>query len=139
MFWIFKIIPYWFWWLLLLSGLSAYFLSNLSPVKTYVLPIKIISSIVVAATIFTLGMNYANNAWQQAAQELEAKISAMAAESAVINNTIKEKIVVKTQIIKQRGQDTIQYIDREVTKTDTGCVISPEFVQAHNRAAEPPK
>jgi energy-coupling factor transporter transmembrane protein EcfT len=139
MFFIFKFIPDLFWLVLLIAGLSGYFLSHLIPVKTYVLPIKIISGVVVLLTIFVFGMLYCDNTWKAAAAELEAKVRAAEAQSAATNETIKEKLVVKTQIIKQRGADIVQYIDREVTKHDAGCVIPPEFVNVHNRAAEPPK
>lgn len=139
MFFIFKIIPDWFWLMLLIAGLCSYFLSYLSPVKAYVLPLKIVGCMVVALSIFIFGMLYCDRAWQQAAQELQDKVLLMEAKSAEVTETVKEKVIVKTQIIRQRGMDTVQYIDREVAKTDVACVVSPEFVQAHNRAAEPPK
>lgn len=139
MFFIFKFIPDLFWLVLLIAGLSGYFLSHLIPVKTYQLPTKIVSGVVVLSTIFIFGMLYSNNAWQQAAKELQDKVAAMEQESAQVTETIKEKVVVKTKIIQQRGQDIVQYVDREVVKTDSGCVVSPEFVKAHNSAAEPPR
>ena len=139
MFWIFKFIPDLFWVALLVTGLSGYFFNHLIPVKVYQLPIKILSGAVVLATLFIFGVLYCNKAWTQAAKELEDKVAAMEAESAQVTETIKEKVVVKTKIIQQRGQDIVQYVDREVTKTDAVCVISPEFISAHNRAAEPPR
>ena len=139
MFWIFKFIPDLFWAVLLVAGLLGYFLNHLIPIKTYQLPVKIIGGILVLATIFISGILYCDNAWKQAAKDLQAKVEVAEAESKVANETIKEKIVIKTQIVRQRGQDIVQYVDREVTKTDSGCVISPEFINAHNRAAEPPK
>lgn len=139
MFWIFKIIPDWFWWLPLIAGLSGYFLSQLKPLKPYTQVLKIVSPILVAVTIFIFGMLYANNTWKQAAQALQAKVEVAEAESRATNKVIEEKVVVKTQVVRQRGQDIIQYVDREVFKHDTQCVIPQEFVQAHNRAAEPPK
>jgi len=47
-----------------------------------------------------------------------------------------EKVVKKTEYIKTRGKDVVQYIDREVTKYDNTCIIPKEFVKAHNDAAE---
>lgn len=139
MFWIFKIFPDWIWWLLFLAGISAFVLSYLSLLKPYQVILKNAGLVVVVATIFIFGMLYADNTWKAAARELEAKIAVLETQSQQVNEVIKEKIVTKTQIVKVRGADTIKYIDREVTKTDSGCVISPEFVGAHNRAAEPPK
>jgi uncharacterized membrane protein len=139
MFLIFKIIPDWFWWLLLIAGLSGYFLSHLKLLKPYEFIIKIVSPILVAATIFIMGMLYCDNTWKAAAQELEAKVAQAEVASAATNEVIKEKVVYKTQVITKRGADNIQYIDREVVKYDNTCAIPKEFVDAHNRAAEQPK
>lgn len=139
MFWILEIFPSWLWWLLLIAGFSGYFLSHLIPIKTYQLPIKIVGGMVAAAVIFIMGLLYADGAWQQAAQDLQHKVELAEASSKITNTEIKEKVVYKTQVVRQRGADNIQYIDREVVKYDTACVIPPEFVKSHNRAAEPPK
>jgi uncharacterized membrane protein len=139
MFLIFKIIPDWFWWLLLIAGLSGYFLSYLPLLKPYAFILKIVGSITTAASIFIFGMLYCDNAWKQTATELQTKVDVAEAQSQVVNSEIKEKVVVRTQLIKTRGADVIQYVDREVVKYDNSCVIPKEFIDAHNRAAEQPK
>jgi uncharacterized membrane protein len=138
MFWILEIFPNWIWWVLLTAGLFSYFLSHLIPLKTYQLPIKIAGGTTVAVVIFILGLLYANGVWQQAAQELQAKVAIAEAKSQVVNEVIKERVVTKTQVVKQRGEATVEYITREVVKHNAGCTIPPEFINAHNRAAETP-
>jgi uncharacterized membrane protein len=138
MFWILEIFPDWIWWVLLTAGLFSYFLSHLVPLKTYQLPIKIAGGTTVAVVIFILGLLYANGVWQQAAQELQAKVAIAEAKSQVVNEVIKERVVTKTQVVKQRGEATVEYITREVVKHNAGCTIPPEFINAHNRAAETP-
>ena len=139
MFFIFKIIPDWFWWLLPALGLLGFLLSYLPQLKTYELILKVLSCTTLAVGSFILGMLYCDNTWNTTAKELQAKVTEMQIKSEGINETLKEKIIYRTQIVKQRGADTAHYIEREVTKYDTTCVIPPEFVTAHNRAAEPPK
>lgn len=139
MFWIFKIIPDWFWLLLLGSAIIAVFLAGLPQLKAYALVIKSLAYITIAATIFILGMLYCDNAWKSAAQELQAKVNALEQQSQVVNTEIKERVVTKIELVKIRGQDIVQYIDREVTKNDGSCIISQEFVNAHNRATEAQK
>ena len=139
MFWILEIFPNWFWWLLLVAGLSGYFLSHLVPVKTYQLPIKIVSGVVVLVVIFIAGLLYANGVWQQAARDLRHKVEVAEAKSQQVNEVIKERVITKTQVIKQRGENTTEYITREVVKHDNSCVIPQEFVIAHNTAAKAPK
>ena len=138
MFWVLEIFPNWVWWVLLIAGLFSYFLSHLIPLKTYQLPIKIAGGTLVAAVIFILGLLYADGVWQQAAKELQAKVVAAEAKSQVVNEVIKERVVTKTQVVKQRGEATVEYITREVVKHNASCVIPPEFINAHNRAAETP-
>jgi len=135
MFWILEIFAEWLWWLLLIAGFSGYFLSNLVPIKTYQLPVKIISGVVVAAVIFIFGMLYSDKTWQQAARELQAKVQVAEAESKTVNAQVETKVITRTQVIKQRGETVVKYIDRETVKIDERCVIPPEFVNAHNQAA----
>ncbi len=139
MFWILEIFPHWFWWLLLTAGVFAYFLAHFVPVKTYQLPIKIISGVVVAAVIFIMGLLYADGVWQQAASELQAQVKVAEAKSQQVNTVVEERVVTKTQVVRQRGATTIEYVTREVVKHDPSCVIPQEFVSAHNQAAEVPQ
>lgn len=135
MFWILEIFPEWFWWLLLIAGLSGYFLSRLKPLKPYAFIVKIISSMVVATTIFIFGMLYSNNTWQLAAQALQARVDVLTAQSQTANAQIETKVVTRTQVVRQRGENVIRYIERETTKLDETCRVPPEFVSAHNQAA----
>jgi 4-hydroxyphenylpyruvate dioxygenase-like putative hemolysin len=80
-----------------------------------------------------------NDAWLARVKDLEVKVAEAEAKSASANTDIVEKTVVKTQVVKERGQDIIKYVDREVVKFDANCVLPKEFVTTHNRAAEAPK
>ena len=75
--------------------------------------------------------------WRDKVKEVEAKLAAAEAESKKETVKIVERVVKKTEIIQRRGQDVVQYIDREVTKYDNTCVIPKEFVKAHNDSATP--
>jgi hypothetical protein len=44
-----------------------------------------------------------------------------------------------TSNIGQRGEDSIKYVDREIVKYDSQCVIPKEFIDVVNKAAEQPK
>jgi hypothetical protein len=101
--------------------------------------LKICGGAVVLSTIFIFGMLWSNNAWKQAAQTLQARVDVAEAKSQTVNETIRERVVYKTQVVRQRGEENTKYITREVVKYDTQCVIPPEFVQAHNTAAKAPK
>ena len=80
-----------------------------------------------------------NDAWLARVKEMETKVAEAEAKSATTNTEIVEKTVVKTQVVKQRGEDIVKYVDREVVKYDATCVVPREFVTVHNKAAEAPK
>ena len=103
---------------------------------------KLIQAAAVVLVVFGTYMSGAvsnNEAWKKRVQELETKVAQAETKSAVVNTDIVEKAVTKTQIVRERGRDIIKYVDREVVKFDTTCVIPKEFVSTHNRAAEAPK
>ena len=83
--------------------------------------------------------------WIAKVKELEAKVEAAQVESVKENIKIETKVVTKTQVIKQRGEDIIHFVDKEIVKYDTKflpggiCEIPKEFIEAHNKAAEAPK
>ena len=84
--------------------------------------------------------------WRERVAEVEQKLQAAEAESAKENVRIQERVVKKTEYITRRGQDIIQYVDREIVRYDTKfapggqCEIPREFIKALNQAAEaPPK
>ena len=80
--------------------------------------------------------------WRSRVAKVEVKLAAAQAESAKETVKIVEKVVKKTEYITRRGQDIVQYVDREIVKYDTKfapggtCEIPREFITAHNRAAE---
>jgi uncharacterized membrane protein len=139
MFWILEIFPHWLWWLLLLTGVSGYLLASFVTLKSYNLLLKIVSGVVVSVVIFIMGLLYADGVWQQAAQDLQQQVKVAEAKSQVVNTVVEERVVTKTQVVRQRGASTVEYIVREVVKHDPTCVVPAEFVTAHNRAAEAPK
>jgi len=75
-------------------------------------------------------------------KELKDKVSVAEEQSVKETVKVETKYINKTQVIRERGQDVVQYIDREVVKYDTKflpggmCEIPKEFIEAHNKAAE---
>lgn len=143
MFFILQILPDWFWPLLLVAGVAGYVIGHFSYylplVRPHALVLKIVSGIVVAVTIFVLGMQHANQQWERAAAELQTKIAVAEAKSQVVNTVIEEKLVTKVEVVKVRGDTITQYIDREVVKYDSECKVPQPVVEAINKAAEDPR
>jgi hypothetical protein len=149
--WILKWLPFWTFYATIvvgLLGLAATYLLRFIPLPAiyiYKTPIQLISVVLIAIGTYMSGAISNEEAWLARVQELEAKVEAAQVESVKENIKIETKVVTKTQVIKQRGEDIIQYIDKEIVKYDTKflpggeCEIPKEFIQVHNKAAEAPK
>jgi len=111
-------------------------------IKQYTFPIQVISITVLAIGLYLEGALAENKEWQLQIKEMEAKISKLEAESAKTNVEIQEKVVEKIQVVREKGKDIIQYIDREVVKKEEvvrfieNCPIPQDIIQTHNDAAE---
>ena len=137
--WILQFLPNWIFYLLLLTGVAAFLVTHFVKVLPNAQLIKLASVAAVIVSVYMIGAISNNDAWLAKIKDLEVKVAQAEAKSAAANTDIVEKTVVKTQVVKQRGQDIIKYVDREVVKYDTTCVIPKEFVVIHNKAAEAPK
>ena len=137
--WILQFLPNWIFYLLLLAGVVGVLVTHFVKVLPNAQLIKLASIATILASIYMIGAISNNDAWLAKIKDLETKVAQAEAKSATLNTDIVEKVVTKTQIVKQRGEDIVKYVDREVVKYDTTCVIPKEFVLVHNRAAEAPK
>ena len=137
--WILQFLPNWIFYALLLAGVGVFLVTHFVKLLPNAQLIQLASVAAVVISIYMIGAISNNDVWLAKIKDLEVKVAEAEAKSAASNTDIVEKIVVKTQVVKQRGQDIIKYVDREVVKYDTTCVIPKEFVLIHNKAAEAPK
>jgi len=149
--WVLKWMPFWIFYAIFgigLIGLAVTYLLRYIPLPTiyiYKTPIQLVSIALIVLGTFMSGAISNEEEWLARVKELEAKVEAAQVESVKENVKIETKIITKTQIVKERGQDIIQYVDKEIIKFDTKflpggeCEIPKEFIQVHNKAAEAPK
>ena len=137
--WFFDFIPETLFYLLFLCSGIGYAISLFLPHPVLQKQVKIASVVALGISIYLLGMLYVNNSWKEKAAKLQQQVVELEAKSSETNTQIETKIVTKTQIVKQRGEDVIKYVDREIVKINNNCVVPKEFVQAHNQSAEQPK
>ena len=147
--WILQWLPDWIFYGIFFAGLlgllATYVMKFIPFVYVYRTPIQAVSVLAIAIGTYMSGAISNEEAWQARVREMEAKVAAAEVESAKENVKIVEKIVMKTEYITRRGQDIIQYVDKEVVKYDTKflpggqCEIPKEFIKAINTASEAPK
>lgn len=141
--WLINWLPAWFFhatFIISLVGLGATFIVGLLPFfKSYVLPLRIIFTVVLVLSTWFLGGHANEDKWLARVAELEMKIAESEAKSRDVNTTIVTKLVTKTKIIKEQADQRIEYIDREIVKYNDRCEIPKEFIRLLNEAAEQPK
>jgi uncharacterized protein YacL len=127
----------------ILGTIAGFVLGFIPFVKTYQFAIQICSIVVLVFGVYLEGGLADYKEWELKVKEMEAKMAQAEAQSANKNIEIQEKIVEKTKIIRERGKDIIQYIDKEVIKKEEvikyieNCPVPQSFIDVHNQAATP--
>ena len=137
--WILQFLPNWIFYALLLCSIAAFVATKFLSILPQAKLIQAASIAVAVISVYMVGAISNNDAWLARVKDLEVKVAEAEAKSVTVNTEIVEKTLIKTQVVRERGQDIIKYVDREVVKYDTTCVIPKEFVLIHNRASEAPK
>jgi hypothetical protein len=112
-------------------------------VKTYIIPIRILSLLLLSAALYLEGGIADNLIWQARVKEVETKLAIAEAKSQEQNVKIVERIVKKTKKIQGKSRTIIEYVDREVVKNQDVikyvemCPAIPEpILKAVNDAAK---
>ena len=120
----------------LLAVLGSMVLKRIPFVEKYYIPIRIIGFVVFTFGIYFEG-GLANEAqWVAKVKEIEAQVAVAQAEGKKETVKIQQKIVVQQKVIREKGEDVVRYIDREIVKYDNSCIIPKEVIDAHNKAAK---
>lgn len=133
--WMLSLLPDWFWTVLFFSSIGAILLSWI--LKPYKLPLQIIGAVALAISVWFLGAASNEQRWQNEIKDLKEKLEIAENKSKEENIKIEEKVVTKTKIIKQKGEEIIKYIDRnnEIIKFVEQCPLPKEAIEIHNSAA----
>ena len=144
--WMLSFIPDWFWTLVLISGivgtLATWVLKFIPFVSTYRLPIQVASIIALVVGVYFQGVIANEAKWQDKIADLQKQIAEAEVKSKETNVVVQEKIVTKTKIIKEKGKDIVNYIDREVVKKEEiikyieQCPVPKEIIDLHNQAVD---
>jgi hypothetical protein len=144
--WILHFLPdsliLWFTNILLMVGvvltIAGFFAQRIPVIWQYQLPFRVLGIALLTAGVYFRGGYGVETAWRERVAEVEAKLKIAQEQSTTENTRIETRVINRTQLIRERGEEITKYIDREVVKYDSQCVIPPQFIEAHNRAAEAP-
>ena len=134
--WMVSLLPDWIWTVLFFSGLASILVSFI--LKPYKLILQIAGAVALVISVWFMGAASNEEKWQLKAKELEEKLAVAEEKSKEENVKIEEKIVTKTKIVKQRGEEIIKYIDKnnEIIKFVENCPLPKEAIEIHNAAAQ---
>lgn len=109
------------------------------PLSKYVTLAQVVSALLLVSGVYFEGGYSTEMQWRERVAEMEAKVAKAEQESKDANTKLDKKSAEKVKVIKGKEIIVKQYIDREVTKYDSQCVIPKAFVDAHNMSAEKAK
>lgn len=138
--WILNWLPNFAFHLILIAGVLALLIGwalRMVPfVAKYSLPIQVAGVLLTILGVWYEGGIAKDAEWKARVAELEVKVAQAEVKSATENVKIVTKVVKQLELVRTRGNDVVQYIDREIVKYDNVCPIPKEVVKAHNMAAE---
>lgn len=117
--WMLSFLPDWFWIVLLIAGVCAYFAAQF--IAVYKFPLKIGGILVTVLSLWMLGAASNEAKWEAKVKELEEKLEIAQNESKKENVVVQEKIIYKDKIIREKGKTRIEYIDK-IVKGDTEII-----------------
>jgi hypothetical protein len=138
--WYLSLLPNAFFHAIVIAGvvavLGSMFLKMIPLVNKYYIPMRIIGFVVFTFGIYFEGGLANEEQWVAKVKEMEVKVAAAEAEGKKETIKIQQKVVVQEKIIREKGEDIVRYIDREIVKYDNSCIIPKEVIDTHNKAAK---
>ena len=133
--WYLQFVPHWIFYGILGIGIFGILFSRFIP-SYYKTAAQAVSYLAFAFGLFMTGAVKGSESLLAEMKDLREKVTVVEEQSVKETVKIETKYVNKTQVIRERGEDVLKYIDREVVKYDSTCIIPKEFIEAHNKAAE---
>ena len=120
---------------------AGFFVRFIPFVNTYRIPVQIAGILLLTVGVYFEGGYTTEMAWRERVREVESKLEIAQKQSAEVNTEIVTKVVTQTRVVKERGDDIIKYVDREVVKNQEvikfveNCPIPDIIINTHNAAA----
>ena len=123
------------------TTVAGFFVKFIPFVNTYRIPVQIAGIVLLTTGVYFQGGYSTEMAWRERVREVEAKLVLAEKQSAKVNTEIVTRVVTQTKIVRERGDNIIKYVDREVVKNQEvirfveNCPIPDVIVNTHNAAA----
>ena len=123
------------------TTVAGFFVKFVPFVNTYRTPVQIAGVLLLTVGVYFQGGYSTEMAWRERVREVEAKVAEAEKKSQETNVEVVTKFVTRTQVVREKGRDIVNYIDREVVKNQEvirfveNCPIPEVIVNTHNSAA----
>lgn len=110
-------------------------------ISGYQTPLQVFGAVILMFGVYLQGGRSNEAEWQERVQQLELKLAQAQVDSSNKNVEVQTQVVTKTRVLREKGNDIIQYIDREIVKNQEvvryieQCPVPKEIIDAHNAAA----
>jgi len=136
--WILSIIPNIIAHLLLFVGilalLGSLLLGMIPLVKKYKLPLNILAALLIGFGAFLEGKIAYEAKMEQQVVSLKVQLAEARVAASQQNVEIVTEYLTDTQVIREKGETIIRYIDREIIKYDERCEIPNEVIDVLNQS-----
>ena len=145
MLWILQFLPDWVYYGILaigLVGLAVTYLLRFIPIPAifmYRTPIQLASVAMIAFGVYMSGVIANEQKWKDRVAQIEKEYEESKVKSEKVTTEVVTKYITKREVIRERGEEQIRYIDREITKYNEICKLPKEVINIHNQAAKAPK
>jgi hypothetical protein len=93
----------------------------------------------IAFGVYMSGVIANEQKWKDRVAELEKQYAESQVKSEKVSTEVVTKYITKREVIREKGEEQIRYIDREITKYNEACKMPKEVIATHNEAAKVPK
>ena len=145
MLWILQLLPDWIFYAILgmgLVGLAVTYFLRFIPIPAifiYKTPIQLASVAMIAFGVYMSGVIANEQKWKDRVAELEKQYAESQVKSEKVSTEVVTKYITKREVIREKGEEQIRYIDREIIKYNEVCKLPKEVITLHNEAAKAPK
>ena len=133
-----QFLPDWIFYVIFAIGVLGFlvtFLLKFIPLL-YRTPIQLVSILLIAFGVYMFGAIANEQAWKDKVAKLEKEYAELQVKSEKVNTEVITKYITKREIIHQKGEEQIRYIDREIVKYNEVCKLPKEIITLHNDAAK---
>lgn len=139
--WILNFLPDWVFYAVILAGLAgllATYLLKLIPfpaLYVYRTAIRVVSVSIIIISTFMIGAQWNNDKWKEKVEELETELKVANEKASLVTIQTVTEYKDRTRIIREKGEEIIKIVDREVIKFNDECKIPADVISIHNKAA----